>query len=74
MMDLGARLWLVVILGLRRQDGRGLVGVLLLQVRLRPGRRRQRAWSRTLRRGLVGALEVWVLAVRLLVLRRVFHH
>ena len=46
----------------------------LLHVRLRAGRRRERAWTATLWRRLITALHVWMLAIRLLMLRRIFHH
>jgi len=79
-MDLArARLLLVLILCLGREDGGSVGWVLLLHVRLRARRRGQRPdWRRCiLRRGLISSLQMRrrvMLTVRLLILSLILHH
>jgi hypothetical protein len=74
-----AGLLLVLVLGLRRQNGRGMAGVLLLHMRLRAGGRGHgpNRWACILGGCLIAALEVWgcmVLAMGLLIRCLIFHH
>lgn len=72
-MDAARRLRLIMVLGLRWKDGRGLVRVMLLHMRLRAGRRLERSRTSALGRCLITALQVRMGGM-LLVLWRIFHH
>lgn len=72
-MDTSGRLRGIVIRGLRRKNGGGLIGIVLLQVWLSTGWRLERSGTSALRRCLIASLHMRMLGM-LLVLRSVLHH